>query len=84
MLGDWSHQSACRSGRLWWVAMPYWLPIAQPYDLYPYFRTTDGKDGGFLRLLLIIPLIGILIFGALYLFLRAPLVHFFLHLRAEG
>ncbi|TFH94238.1 polysaccharide biosynthesis protein [Porphyromonas levii] len=44
---------------------------------YPYFRTTDGKDGGFLRLLLIIPLIGILIFGALYLFLRAPLVHFF-------
>lgn len=44
---------------------------------YPYFRTGDGRDAGFFRLLLIIPFVGLLIFGALYLLLEEPLVAFF-------
>lgn len=44
---------------------------------YPYFRTEDGGDKGFLKLLLIIPLIGLIIFGALYLLFRDPLISFF-------
>lgn len=44
---------------------------------YPYFRTDDGRDRGFFRLLLLIPFIGLLLFGALYLLLREPLVDFF-------
>lgn len=44
---------------------------------YPYFHTDDGRDRGFLRLLLIFPFVGLLIFGALYLLFREPLVDFF-------
>lgn len=44
---------------------------------YPYFRTDDGRDRGFFRLLLTIPLLGLLIFGGAYLLFKEPLVAYF-------
>ena len=44
---------------------------------YPYFRTEDGRDRGFFRLLLAIPLLGLLIFGGAYLLFKEPLVAYF-------
>lgn len=44
---------------------------------YPHFHTQDGRDRGFLKLLLTIPIIGFIIFGSVYLIFREPLVDFF-------
>ncbi|MDO5017255.1 MAG: polysaccharide biosynthesis C-terminal domain-containing protein [Porphyromonas sp.] len=44
---------------------------------YPHFKSADGRDGGFLRLLLGIPLVGLILFGILYLVLRPPLESYF-------
>lgn len=44
---------------------------------YPYFRTDDGQDRGFFRLLLTIPFVGLMLFGAVYLLSQEPLVVFF-------
>lgn len=51
---------------------------------YPAFRTEDGMDKGFLRLLLIIPLIGFALFASLYLLLREQLTHYFAISDGEG
>ena len=44
---------------------------------YPYFRTSDGRDNGFLWIVLTIPVVGILLFGGLYLAFKQPLIAFF-------
>lgn len=44
---------------------------------YPHFQTNDGRDGGFLKIILLIPLVGLLIFGSLYLVLKEPLIEYF-------
>lgn len=44
---------------------------------YPYFRTDDGRDKGFFRLIILIPFIGVLLFGGLYLLFREPLIQYF-------
>ena len=44
---------------------------------YPYFATSDGRDQGFFRYLMLIPFVGGLILMGLYLLLRTPITDYF-------
>lgn len=44
---------------------------------YPHFRTEDGGDKGFLWWVLLVPLVGFLVFGTLYVLFREPLTLYF-------
>lgn len=44
---------------------------------YPYFRQEDGQEGGFLSLMLLFPLLGVVLFGLLYILLEAPISSYF-------
>ena len=43
----------------------------------PFFKTEDGGNRGFLTLILLIPVIGTLVFGLLYIVLRGPILGFY-------
>lgn len=45
---------------------------------YPYFKDAKSGDHGFFLWTLVIPLIGFVIFGLLYILLRAPIEHAFI------
>lgn len=44
---------------------------------YPAFRTTDGGDKGFLKILLLIPLVGFSFFSLIYVLFRDSLIEYF-------
>lgn len=44
---------------------------------YPYFKSADGRDGGFFKMIVLIPIAGVLLFGGLYLLLKEPLIAYF-------
>ncbi|MDN4754018.1 polysaccharide biosynthesis C-terminal domain-containing protein [Porphyromonadaceae bacterium W3.11] len=44
---------------------------------YPAFRTDDGKDGGFFKLLVTIPLVGFFLFACIYLIFKEPISNYF-------
>lgn len=44
---------------------------------YPAFRTPDGSDRGFFKILLLIPLVGFAFFSLLYILFRSPLIEYF-------
>lgn len=51
---------------------------------FPFFHTEDGKDRGFVWLVLLIPLIGFVVFSLLYYLLRTPLVSYFTSNKKAG
>lgn len=44
---------------------------------FPYFRTDDGSDRGFPRLVFLITLVGLLSFSIIFLIFREPLIRYF-------
>lgn len=44
---------------------------------FPYFKTDDGRDRGFIWMVLGVPLVGLVLFSLLYYLLREPLVDYF-------